>query len=175
MKKQQIKHMVLTVLFSSKWLLLTFYFGLIVSMILYSIKFIEQVIELCLHFRGMNETEIMLAILGLIDITMIANLIKMIIIGSYQTFVGAEGIPDKSIEKVTSGQLKIKMGMSLIGVSSIHLLQTFINSGEFTNRDMIIKGSIFVLFVLSTIGLAFVDYLHAKGEALEDNKETNHT
>ena len=100
----------------------------------------------------------MLAILGLIDITMIANLIKMIISGSYQSFV--EKMPNDHSEKMSSGMLKVKMGTSLIGVSSIHLLQAFINAAQISSREIIVKVGIHLVFLLSTVGLAYIDYLH---------------
>ncbi len=110
----------------------------------------------------MSETTLMLAVLTLIDITMIGNLIKMIITGSYQTFV--EKITADHSEKVGSGLLKVKMGSSLVGVSSIHLLQSFINSSEQSNRELFVKVVIHMVFLLSTIGLSFIDFLHSKSD-----------
>lgn len=141
-----------------------FYLGLIVAQAIYCFKFMESLWELCLHFQGMEETKLMLAVLGLIDIVMIANLIKMIISGSYQSFV--EKIENDHMEKVSSGYLKVKMGGSLVGVSSIHLLQAFINSAQVSTREVVIKASIHIIFLISTVGLALIDHWHVQ------NKET---
>ena len=107
-----------------------------------------------------------MVILTLIDIVMIGNLIKMTITGSYQTFI--ERVKEYQTEKVGSGLLKVKMGSSLIGVSSIHLLQTFINSAGASDREVVIKIVIHLVFIVSTIGLAYVDYLSHKNDHAEE-------
>lgn len=147
------------IIFGSRWILVPFYLGLIVAQVLYAGKFAEAVWHLCRHVKSMDESAIMLAVLTLIDITMVANLIKMIIAGSYQSFV--EKVSSDHSERVSSGMLKVKMGSSLIGVSSIHLLQAFINASAYSDRDLIVKGGVHVLFLISTIGLAYIDHLHS--------------
>jgi uncharacterized protein (TIGR00645 family) len=114
----------------------------------------------------------MLAVLTLIDITMIANLIKMIITGSYQSFV--EKISFDHLEKASSGVLKIKMGGSLIGVSSIHLLQSFINTSDVTTRDLVARIAIHLVFLMSTMGLAYIEYLHDMAKVAQSKTEENH-
>lgn len=158
-----MKNYIKTILFQSKWILIPFYLGLIVAQSLYCLKFIQEVIHLCGHFYSLSESELMLIVLTLIDITMVANLIKMIITGSYQTFI--EHVKDDSSEHISSGLLKVKMGSSLIGVSSIHLLQSFIDANGVNDRDLIVKCSIHLIFLVSTIGLAYIDYLHGKTES----------
>ena len=95
---------------------------------------------------------------------MIANLIKMIVAGSYQTFI--EKLDNDHSEKVTSGALKIKMGSSLVGVSGINLLQTFINPSSISTRDIILKCAIHLIFLISAMGLAYIEFLHDKGKSL---------
>jgi uncharacterized protein (TIGR00645 family) len=107
----------------------------------------------------------MLVVLGLVDMAMVANLIKMIISGSYQTFVNR--IAADHTEKVGSGLLKVKMGGSLVGISSIHLLAAFINAAGQTNRELKIKSAIHLIFLVSTIGLAVIDYLHVSSKKFE--------
>ena len=153
-----MKKLIENIVFNSRWLLVPFYIGLIIAQGFYCIKFAETVWEMCKSFHGLDETKLMLMVLTLIDITMIANLIKMIIGGSYQTLV--EKIKFDHSEKVGSGMLKVKMGSSLVGVSSIHLLQTFINSGVEPTRDIVVKCGIHIIFLVSTMGLAYIDYLH---------------
>jgi len=149
---------------NSKWLLVPFYIGLIFSQIFYCIKFVESVYGLGLHFWKYDENEMMLAVLSLVDIVMIANLVRIIITGSYHAFV--EKMND-STENISSGYLKVKIGMSLIGVSSIHLLQAFINSSANTNREVIVKCSIHLVFLVSTIGMSIVEYMHQKSKTFE--------
>lgn len=148
---------------SSKWILVVFYLGLIIAQVLYAYRFSSEVIHLCGNFQTLDENHMMLAVLMLVDIAMIANLIRTIIGGSYYAFI--EKL-ENSGEKISSGYLKVKMGMSLVGISSIHLLQAFINSTS-SDREIIIKCSIHMVFLISTIGLAFVEYLHEKSNNMK--------
>ena len=165
------KRIVEFLIFQSRWLLVPFYLGLVVAQTLYCYQFCVSLWDMAHHFLQLKDTEIML---GLIDITMIANLIKMIISGSYQSFV--DKLSNDHSEKVSSGLLKVKMGTSLIGVSSIHLLQAFINASQVSNREVIIKVAIHCVFLFSTLGLAYIDYLHCLGaKAIESHdQETKH-
>jgi uncharacterized protein (TIGR00645 family) len=149
---------------SSKWLLVPFYIGLIFSQIFYCIKFIERVWSLGRHFLTYDENEMMLSVLALVDIVMIANLVRIIITGSYHAFV--DKMKDNT-ENISSGYLKVKIGMSLIGVSSIHLLQLFINSNSICDREVWVKCSIHLVFLVSTIGLSVVEYMHQKAKLFE--------
>ncbi len=155
-----MKHLIEKIIYQSRWVLVPFYLGLIIAQCLYCVKFCETLWETLSHFRSMDETSFMLAVLTLLDITMVSNLIKMVITGSYQTFVNK--IEHDHSEKISSGLLKVKMGSSLIGVSSIHLLQAFINSPSLSDRDLIAKIGIHMVFLVSTVGLAYIDYLHYK-------------
>jgi len=162
------KRIVEFIIFQSRWLLVPFYVGLVIAQTLYCYQFCVSLWDIAHHFLTLKDTEIMLAILGLIDITMIANLIKMIISGSYQSFV--DKISDDHSEKISSGLLKVKMGTSLIGVSSIHLLQAFINAEQISSREVVVKVGIHLVFLLSTVGLAYIDYLHCLGaKHLQEN------
>lgn len=165
----KFKDFVEGILYESRFLLVPFYLGLIVAQVIYCYKFTLSLWELCHSFRGMSETELMLAVLTLIDITMIANLIKMIISGSYQSFV--EKMEKDHSEKISSGYLKVKMGTSLIGVSSIHLLQAFINSAQVSTREIVVKSAIHLIFLISTIGLARVDYWHVQHKHTPNSEE----
>lgn len=158
-----IKKFIEFVIYNSRWVLVVFYFGLIIAQCLYCYKFGHTLIELCHNFPSMDETKLMLGVLALVDITMIANLLKMIISGSYQSFVNKIG--EDNLEKISSGYLKVKIGTSLIGVSSIHLLQAFINAENVPTHDLISKSAIHIIFLVSTIGLAYIDYLHVKNKA----------
>ena len=115
-----------TLIFSSRWLQLPLYLGLIVAQCVYVFLFIKELVHLILTAPGLDEQKIMLAVLGLIDVVMIANLLVMVIIGGYEIFVSRLHIdehPDQPewLSHVDAGVLKIKLGMALVSISSIHL------------------------------------------------------
>ena len=122
-------------IFWSRWLQLPIYLGLIVVQGVYSWKFLSQLYELLVHLGQLTETEIMLTVLGLIDVVMIANLLLMVTVGGYETFVSRLRVdhhPDQPewLDHVNASVLKVKLSMAIISISSIHLLQTFINAGQ---------------------------------------------
>jgi uncharacterized protein (TIGR00645 family) len=159
-----IRNLTERTLFGSKWILTIFYFGLIVAMMAYAYVYILQILHLFEHVNTLNKEMVLICTLELVDMVMIANLIKMIITGSYTSSVNKNH--EYANEKVSSGILKIKLSTSLIGVTSIHLLQTFVNS-ENVSWDSIYKQmAIHGVFILGSIGLAIVEYFHDKGDAL---------
>ena len=122
-------------IFSSRWLQLPLYIGLIVAQCVYVYLFLTELWHLVLHAGDFGEQEIMLVVLGLIDVVMISNLLVMVIVGGYETFVsrlGLQGHPDQPewLSHVNASVLKVKLAMAIIGISSIHLLKTFIAAGE---------------------------------------------
>lgn len=155
---EKTKQLIEKIIFGSKWLLIPFY-----------LKLFWTLVKLMYHFfyQGELSNDDLMSTLEDVDIAMIANLVKMIITGSYNSFVtkshGIEG------EQVSSGALKVKMATSVMGVSSIHLLQTFINAAN-TSADVIHKQlAIHGIFIVGAIFLAVIDYLHCKSES-----ENNH-
>lgn len=156
------------IIFASRWLQAPLYAGLIVGAVLYAYKFIIELIHLCLTINEINETVLMLGVLTLVDITMVANLLIMVIIGGYSNFVSRididkhEDKPDW-LQKVDAGTLKIKLAGSLVGVSGIHLLQTFINIKNHDMEHVMWKVIIHVVFLFSSITLAYSEkILHKK-------------
>ena len=158
------KKLIEKVIFSSKWLLITFYLGLFAVMLVYTYVYIGEIVNLIRESRGLTKDVVLLATLELVDIVMIANLVKMIITGSYNSFVSKTH--GYSGENVSSGMLKVKMSTSLIGVSSIHLLQTFINASNIQWNDILKQLAIHGTFVLGALVLAIIDWLHAKSEQI---------
>jgi uncharacterized protein (TIGR00645 family) len=121
-------------IFSSRWLQLPLYLGLIVAQGVYVVLFVKELWHLILGATSFGEQEIMLIVLGLIDVVMISNLLMMVIVGGYETFVsrlGLQGHPDQPewLSHVNASVLKVKLAMAIIGISSIHLLKTFIEAG----------------------------------------------
>ena len=118
---------------------------------------------------GLNETIIMLVLLGMIDVVMISNLLIMVIVGGYDTFVSRVnlvGHPDEPewLSHVNASVLKVKLAMALIGISSIHLLKTFINADKVADRIVFAQVGIHLAFLLSAIALAYADKLLTQGQ-----------
>jgi len=158
-------------IFSSRWLQLPLYFGLIVAQAVYVVLFLKELWHLVGGAMSFTEQEIMLVVLGLIDVVMISNLLIMVIVGGYETFVSRlelEKHPDQPewLSHVNASVLKIKLAMAIIGISSIHLLRTFIYAGSlgkpdspFTSTGVMWQTIIHALFILSAIGIAYVEKL----------------
>lgn len=156
------------IIFASRWLQAPLYGGLIIGGILYAYKFVVELVHLCLTINEISETVLMLGVLTLVDITMVANLLIMVIIGGYSTFVSRMDI-DKHVDKpdwlqkVDAGTLKVKLAGSLVGVSGIHLLQSFINIKNHQTEHIMWQVIIHVVFLLSSIMLAYTEkILHSK-------------
>ncbi|TFC25201.1 TIGR00645 family protein [Cryobacterium sp. TMT1-3] len=189
-------------IFFSRWLQAPLYIGLIIAQIIYVIVFMVELINLggdvwtSLTVPGddggihVEEAAIMLSVLGLIDVVMIANLLIMVIIGGYETFVSRirlEGHPDQPewLSHVNANVLKVKLAMAIVGISSIHLLKTFIEVGDLAARGTpvssdpteTITGNVYtwdgvlwqviihMVFILSAIALAWIDRMSQSGHA----------
>ncbi|MFB9265139.1 TIGR00645 family protein [Bradyrhizobium erythrophlei] len=158
-------------IFGSRWLQLPLYVGLIIAQGIYVVLFLKELWHLFAHSFDFSEQQIMLAVLGLIDVVMISNLLVMVIVGGYETFVSRlnlQGHPDEPewLSHVNASVLKIKLAMAIIGISSIHLLRTFIEAGgltsgktAYTETGVMWQTIIHCVFILSAIGIAIVDKL----------------
>src|SRR5690242_883086 len=158
-------------IFGSRWLLLPLYLGLIVAQGVYVVLFLKELWHLVQGAIRFTEQEIMLVVLGLIDVVMISNLLIMVIVGGYETFVSRlelERHPDQPewLSHVNASLLKTKLAMAIIGISSIALLRTFIYGGAlgrpdvpFTEAGVMWQTIIHGLFILSAIGIAYVEKL----------------
>lgn len=158
-------------IFSSRWLQVPLYLGLIVAQVVYVGLFMKELWHLITHAPGFSEQQIMLIVLALIDVVMISNLLVMVIVGGYETFVSRlrlEGHPDQPewLSHVNASVLKIKLAMAIIGISSIHLLKTFIEAGDlgkpgakYTEAGIMWQTIIHMAFILSALGIAYVDRL----------------
>jgi uncharacterized protein (TIGR00645 family) len=153
-------------IFASRWLQLPLYLGLIVAQVVYVYQFWTELVHLVslTSHRNISETEIMLIVLGLIDVVMIANLLIMVIVGGYETFVSRlqlEGHPDQPewLSHVNASVLKVKLATAIIGISSIHLLKTFINAEHLSEKVIMWQVLIHLTFVLSALAIAATDRL----------------
>ena len=123
-----------SLIFASRWLQLPLYLGLILAQCVYVFLFIKELKHLITDANTLTEQGIMLLVLGLIDVVMISNLLVMVIVGGYETFVSRLNLknhPDQPewLSHVNASVLKVKLAMAIIGISSIHLLKTFIEAG----------------------------------------------
>ena len=173
-----------SLIFASRWLQLPLYLGLIVAQGVYVWLFWQELYHLLLAAAGsetalahvldavtvkgverpakLNETVIMLVVLGLIDVVMISNLLIMVIVGGYETFVsrlGLESHPDQPewLSHVNASVLKVKLATAIIGISSIHLLKTFINAAAYDAQTIIAQTGIHITFLLSAMAIAASD------------------
>jgi len=174
--------------FSSRWLQLPLYLGLIVAQGVYVVLFVKELTHLIHGAFELNEQQVMLIVLALIDVVMISNLLVMVIVGGYETFVsrmGLQGHPDQPewLSHVNASVLKVKLAMAIIGISSIHLLKTFIEAGSLgtyplckdvaeavrcatmTADGVMWQTIIHGLFILSAIGIAYTDRVMASTAA----------
>ena len=173
-------------IFASRWLQLPLYLGLIIAQAVYVVHFLVELTHLVEAAFGnqtalqalinsigykpeapitsLNETVIMLVVLALIDVVMISNLLIMVIVGGYETFVSRldlTGHRDQPewLSHVNASVLKVKLGLSIIGISSIHLLKTFINADNYSEKVLIAQTVIHIAFLLSAIAIAYTDKL----------------
>ena len=185
-------------IFASRWLQLPLYLGLIAAQAVYVVHFLLELWYLIVAATGssdalkhlvtsigyksstevtvLNETIIMLVVLALIDVVMISNLLIMVIVGGYETFVSRmnlEGHPDQPewLSHVNASVLKVKLATAIIGISSIHLLKTFINADNYSDRVLVAQTAIHIAFLLSAMAIAFTDRImsppaHANTEVL---------
>ena len=173
-------------IFASRWLQLPLYLGLIAAQGVYVFHFWVELVHLLeaafgsqtglqalvssigykseLPVPALNETIIMLVVLALIDVVMISNLLIMVIVGGYETFVSRmdlDGHPDQPewLSHVNASVLKVKLATAIIGISSIHLLKTFINAANYDEKVLIAQTAIHITFLLSAMAIAYTDKL----------------
>lgn len=171
-------------LFLTRWLQLPLYLGLVLAQCVYVFHFWVELTDLISAVMGnknalehildtvtikgadrptkLTETAIMLVVLGLIDVVMISNLLIMVIIGGYETFVSRmnlEGHPDQPewLSHVNASVLKVKLATAIIGISSIHLLKTFINASAYDEKTLLAQTGIHMAFLVSAIAIAYCD------------------
>ena len=180
-----------TFIFSSRWLQLPLYLGLIAAQAVYVFHFWVELVHLLeaafgdkvalqalitsigykteFQITSLNETVIMLVVLALIDVVMISNLLIMVIVGGYETFVSRMNLeehPDQPewLSHVNASVLKVKLATAIIGISSIHLLKTFINAANYEVKVLMWQTIIHVVFLLSALAIALTDRLMARGQ-----------
>jgi uncharacterized protein (TIGR00645 family) len=157
--RKTLEHGLESIIFASRWVQAPLYVGLIVASVLYAYKFAVELIHMCQHIATMKEEELMLGVLGLVDVTMVANLLAMVVIGGYATFVSKMDLDEHEdrpdwLDKVDAATLKIKLSASLVGISGIHLLKAFIGIEEKNTEHVMWQVIIHVVFLFSSLLLA---------------------
>lgn len=149
-------------LLASRWLLVVFYFGLAVSLGVYAISFIAKSAKVASKIFILSDNEVILAMLGLIDACLVASLMVMVMLSGYENFVSRLDKAGDSGElgwlgKIDTGSLKVKIASAIVAISSIHLLQVFLNATQYEDSKIMWSMLIHLAFVASAIALAIVD------------------
>jgi uncharacterized protein (TIGR00645 family) len=150
---------------SARWLLVVFYGGLGLALIIYAISFVVKFVKVASGVFELGEDEMILAMLGLIDAALVASLLVMVMISSYENYVSRfeNAATELSwLGKLDSGSLKIKVAASIVAISSIHLLQVFLNAPQYPNDKIILFMALHLTFVVSALLLAYVDRISSK-------------
>ncbi len=160
---KQIEHAIESIILASRWLLVVFYLGLTVALGLYCISFVRKLWEYFSKVMVLEETDAILKMLSLIDASLVASLVVMVIISGYENFVSrfdnvSEGDAELTwLGKIDAGSLKIKVASTIVAISSIHLLQIFLNANQYTSDKMMWLTIIHMAFVFSALLLAYID------------------
>lgn len=163
-------------IFASRWLQAPLYVGLILVLALLAGKFFQELWHLSVDLWSMNESRMVLAVLGLVDMVMVANLIVMVVISGYENFVSRldiDGVKDRLswFGKLDAGSLKIKLASSIVAISSIHLLKAFLDAGDLPTEKLIMLVVIHMTFIVSALMLAYLDKMVGIKQAAKDAAE----
>lgn len=169
---KQIEHLVEALILASRWLLVIFYLGLAAALGLYAVTFGTKLFHFASNVFTLAESEAILRMLGLIDAALVASLVVMVIISGYENFVSRldnAGGELTWLGKIDAGSLKIKVASTIVAISSIHLLQVFLNAAQYSATQLLWLTVIHMAFVLSALLLALIDRLMtAKGAGRRD-------
>lgn len=151
-------------IFMGRWIQLPLYLGLICILAAYVYRFLCELVELIIHINKADDTLIMLGVLDLIDVVMIANLLIMVILGGYETFISPlrlESHPDHPewLGHLDAGGMKVKLALALVGISSIHLLRTFIDPARLGNYGIMWQVIIHLTLIISALAIAYTNKL----------------
>ncbi|NDP59128.1 MAG: TIGR00645 family protein [Oxalobacteraceae bacterium] len=185
-------------IFATRWLQVPLYLGLILAQCVYVFHFWVELTDLIGAAMGnasslqhildavstagairptkLNEATIMLVVLGLIDVVMISNLLIMVIVGGYETFVSRMNLSDHPdqpewLSHVNASVLKVKLAMAIIGISSIHLLKTFINAANYDTKTLMAQTGIHIAFLLSAMAIAYCDRIMTETQNMSRNQQ----
>ncbi|HUQ36574.1 MAG TPA: TIGR00645 family protein [Aestuariivirga sp.] len=157
---KKLEHLVESVILASRWLLVVFYLGLAVALGLYALSFLRKLYDFTKMVLVVDETDAILKMLALIDAALVASLVVMVIISGYENFVSRFDNADSEVSflgKIDAGSLKIKVASTIVAISSIHLLQIFLNIASYTDNQVMWLTIMHMAFVFSALFLAYID------------------
>ena len=162
------------IILSSRWILVAFYLGLAAALAVYAVSFGYKFLKVAGNVFTYSEAEMILAMLGLIDAALVASLIVMVMISGYENFVSRFDEAEDQVSflgKLDSGSLKIKVASSIVAISSIHLLQVFLNANQFTDGKIMWLTLMHIAFVVSALMLGFLEVMMKKAKENGADKE----
>ena len=163
-----IEHFIESIILASRWLLVVFYLGLALALAIYAFSFANKLIEFVSKVMVLEDTDTILKMLGLIDAALVASLVVMVIISGYENFVSRFDQGEVHwLGKIDAGSLKVKVASTIVAISSIHLLQIFLNSVQYTSEQIMWLTIMHMAFVASAIFLAIIDKV-MKASHVED-------
>jgi uncharacterized protein (TIGR00645 family) len=157
---KKLEHLVENVILASRWLLVVFYLGLTIALGLYAFSFLRKLYDFTSKVMVVEETDAILKMLALIDAALVASLVVMVIISGYENFVSRFDNADSEVSflgKIDAGSLKIKVASTIVAISSIHLLQIFLNAQQYTDNQVMWLTIMHMAFVVSALFLAYID------------------
>ena len=157
-----------TLMYRARWVLAPIYLGLSLALIALGIKFFQEVFHLLAHILELKEASMILVVLSLIDIAMVGGLLVMVMMSGYENFVSQLDVPEGGeklawLGKMDSSSLKAKIAASIVAISSIHLLKTFINAQAYDAKVLIAQTGIHITFLLSAMAIAATDRIMPQG------------
>jgi uncharacterized protein (TIGR00645 family) len=170
---KSIERLIESIILASRWLLVIFYLGLAIALAVYAVSFGEKLFEFLTKSLELAETDAILKMLGLIDAALVASLVVMVIISGYENFVSRFEERDGVhwIGKIDSGSLKIKVASTIVAISSIHLLQVFLNAVRYTSDQLMWLTLMHMAFVVSALFLAIIDRVMSETKKDKDGSK----
>ncbi len=162
---KQLEQLVERLILASRWILVVFYVGLAAALAIYAISFVKNFIGIAGHAFSADENEMILGMLSMIDAALVASLIVMVMISSYENFVGRFDDAGNTgltwLGKLDSGSLKIKVAASIVAISSIHLLQVFLNIKDYANDKVAFSIALHLTFIASAVLLGILERIQS--------------
>ncbi len=169
---KQVEHFVEAVILASRWLLVVFYLGLAVALAIYAVSFGGKLAQFVSKVFVLEDTDTILKMLGLIDAALVASLVVMVIISGYENFVSRfdNAKDDLSLlGKIDTGSLKVKVASTIVAISSIHLLQVFLNVSQYSDTQLLWLTAMHMAFVFSALFLALIDKVMSQNKKHKDS------
>jgi uncharacterized protein (TIGR00645 family) len=172
---KRIEPLIEAIILASRWLLVVFYLGLAIALAIYAFSFGGKLLAFAGKVSTLTDTDTILLMLGLIDAALIASLVVMVIISGYENFVSRFDAEDNGVHwlgTIDAGSLKVKVASTIVAISSIHLLQIFLNLATYTQTQLLWATVIHIAFVVSALLLAYIDHMSAKAKKTKAEPDT---